>query len=1051
MFFSSSEDLPLTKSITPKLNDICLDLAAQIDETLTSHDAIFCAAPLVYLHKSLWFACLALLQSDLSIAIIVPTPNDGIALKQALDLFMHSDEIDGDIHADFDALLSILPLHDVVQEPQIDDRHPRKNTFCFAWLTPQMAEDGSLCCLAKSILIHPFYKMVYLWGYQNSEAYFTVHSILQILHHGDLHNLEFPHEAHIQTYITTQFFQNPHATLSAPASPLDEDYWSTLDRSSLVARTFDTETLRQLAQFSHMHHENVFLAEPLGNTKHKKNKHTHIHTLISTSAPSNYIWHEYAPKTLLYFDTWDDENLQITAKSPKTPAFLARHFIAQSEFSLLSLLSQMGLAINARANAETQSTPPSLSSWKYIATPFAIWQLYLFLYRESVFSDDNRDHAFQIFHSLSTIYADLSTNTHTLSTDASRFSTIVNDLSTNSDNLSTNTHTLSTICGKLSTPVHNLSTTPLSVSHVNTEKTNDDANDAKALQSSYAQFTEILRHWRNIGLIEIHPAPNSTGNQEISMTPKGRRCFLCATPIDALNALWTFKQKTRLESLHHEHLADIDTDFFTLPASQFFPLHGIYYKRHFHDILEHKVALSVANALQMPFWLDALPILLSPETCLTAQSILANDENPETWLSSSLVSLSPEALKTLRAMQTRFRPHDDTPKADTLRLEIAANDALLWTFAGGKLNAILALCMQHIAPKLDFSYGNFCLYMKWSKSTNCPKNHIAARIEEILQTLNTWQRDDTAHPMETIVQKCHSLHWLWPLLPPSWKKHQVQHTLDALQRYVLRRKIVVTPISDDASMHFFDASMRPSVNDASPATTESSASTKSPISHSSLAENAEKTHAVHTKFARDPFPNHLPIQSATRPTPILPNVLHTELPWFFIDDQVEFQKALNVILKQRYIGLDVETTLFGQNLRLIQIGCQDRTYIIDPLSIDFSDIAQVMTHPHIAKLIHNATFEKSVLGKCGIQIFPIIDTMKISRAIFGFKAPNGHSLKALCKRIFDTEMNKENQTSDWSIRPLSNLQLEYAALDAEILVRLFPKLAVLAPQLQEYL
>ncbi len=87
------------------------------------------------------------------------------------------------------------------------------------------------------------------------------------------------------------------------------------------------------------------------------------------------------------------------------------------------------------------------------------------------------------------------------------------------------------------------------------------------------------------------------------------------------------------------------------------------------------------------------------------------------------------------------------------------------------------------------------------------------------------------------------------------------------------------------------------------------------------------------------------------------------------------------------------------------------------------------------KVIHNAQFEESVLGARGISIENIEDTMVLSRRRHGPLA-GGHSLLAVVRRELDLVMDKRPQTSDWGARPLSDVQVAYAALDVELLIRL---------------
>ena len=204
-------------------------------------------------------------------------------------------------------------------------------------------------------------------------------------------------------------------------------------------------------------------------------------------------------------------------------------------------------------------------------------------------------------------------------------------------------------------------------------------------------------------------------------------------------------------------------------------------------------------------------------------------------------------------------------------------------------------------------------------------------------------------------------------------------------------------------------------------------------------DNAKDTGIDRTTAINGDF-SHIALRSETCPWHPSDDYLHTELPWHYIDNARDFNRAMGIILTQPYIGLDVETTLYDQSLRLIQIGCRSETFLIDPLCLDITGLSHVMSHPGIVKVIHNASFEKRVLAQHGIQIAPITDTMSLSRSIFGSKAVGGHKLTSLCERVFGRGLCKECQTSNWSARPLSRMQLEYAALDAEILVRLYPRL-----------
>ena len=138
------------------------------------------------------------------------------------------------------------------------------------------------------------------------------------------------------------------------------------------------------------------------------------------------------------------------------------------------------------------------------------------------------------------------------------------------------------------------------------------------------------------------------------------------------------------------------------------------------------------------------------------------------------------------------------------------------------------------------------------------------------------------------------------------------------------------------------------------------------------------------------------------------------------------------------IGLDVETRIPSQELCLIQIATDHETAVIDALALgDLSSLSALLLNPSVEKVIHNASFEKRILGKHGLEIDPIFDTLSASRARYrGQKPVGGHKLGSVCLRELGLTLDKRAQCSDWSRRPLSMWQLEYAALDAEVLLGL---------------
>lgn len=155
----------------------------------------------------------------------------------------------------------------------------------------------------------------------------------------------------------------------------------------------------------------------------------------------------------------------------------------------------------------------------------------------------------------------------------------------------------------------------------------------------------------------------------------------------------------------------------------------------------------------------------------------------------------------------------------------------------------------------------------------------------------------------------------------------------------------------------------------------------------------------------------------------------------WVADAAGLAGACEVLAAAPSLGLDVETTLHSRALCLVQVASAEVVYLFDALAIqDLSPLGTLFADPNIEKVIHNAAFERSVLGRYGIDLRNVTDTLVRSRQLRG-KADGGHSLRAVCVRELGVELDKGEQTSDWTRRPLTQRQLAYAALDAEILLR----------------
>jgi len=123
----------------------------------------------------------------------------------------------------------------------------------------------------------------------------------------------------------------------------------------------------------------------------------------------------------------------------------------------------------------------------------------------------------------------------------------------------------------------------------------------------------------------------------------------------------------------------------------------------------------------------------------------------------------------------------------------------------------------------------------------------------------------------------------------------------------------------------------------------------------------------------------------------------------------------------------------------MQLATARQTWIVDILALkDLGPIVPILGSDEILKIIHHADFECGVFAERGIAIRNIFDTCEVSRTLRS--DGDGHALDDCVLRELGLRMDKTFQKADWKRRPLPQVLIEYAALDAEILIALHAKL-----------
>ncbi|MEX1368787.1 MAG: DEAD/DEAH box helicase [Nannocystaceae bacterium] len=399
---------------------------------------------------------------------------------------------------------------------------------------------------------------------------------------------------------------------------------------------------------------------------------------------------------------------------------------------------------------------------------------------------------------------------------------------------------------------------------------------------------------------------------------------------------------------------------------------------------DRRIVVQPAPRGKKPTWGGFLPSFLGFDLCQQILSVLTS--------SDAYAYLGPEAAEVLATERAAMEGITADPRSGII---VGSGEIRWWTYAGGRVNSTLRYALEAQATSSSRASSwkvvpdNFGLTLRGDDVTSAAFHE---RLDELLEP-QMW--DDEA---------------LWRNVADSLPSYRLSKFQPLMPPWVTR-EVVASYLLDVAGAWRWlsGASM-------SSTTTAEAASTH-------LAEPTPAELAA----LRPP--------EAVAPTPI-PRSRMPPVRWVASDQAL--QRACERLRAEPCVGLDVETTIATHALCLVQLASRRETYLLDALELsDLQPLADLLGDPAVVKVIHNASFERTVLGRHGIEIDSVVDTLAVSRRLRGRTIDGGHGLKSVCLRELDVEIDKTEQVSDWTQRPLSPSQLEYAALDAELLLRLY--------------
>jgi ribonuclease D len=133
---------------------------------------------------------------------------------------------------------------------------------------------------------------------------------------------------------------------------------------------------------------------------------------------------------------------------------------------------------------------------------------------------------------------------------------------------------------------------------------------------------------------------------------------------------------------------------------------------------------------------------------------------------------------------------------------------------------------------------------------------------------------------------------------------------------------------------------------------------------------------------------------------------------------------------------------YWPKLCLVQVAGRDEAAAIDPLadSIDLAPLFALLRAPETLKVFHAARQDLEIFHRLmrGELPHPVFDT-QVAAMVCGFG--DQVSYETLVGKLAKARIDKSSRFTDWSLRPLSARQIEYAIADVVHLVPVYRKLA----------
>lgn len=159
----------------------------------------------------------------------------------------------------------------------------------------------------------------------------------------------------------------------------------------------------------------------------------------------------------------------------------------------------------------------------------------------------------------------------------------------------------------------------------------------------------------------------------------------------------------------------------------------------------------------------------------------------------------------------------------------------------------------------------------------------------------------------------------------------------------------------------------------------------------------------------------------------------------YVDDQPSFEAFVERAAASSVLAIDTEflrEKTYYPKLCLLQLATDDEVAIVDPFAVaDLTPLASVLVNERVMKLFHAGAQDLEILWReVGALPKPLFDT-QVAATLLGHVQQIGYA--SLVSAECGVSLRKIDSLTDWSQRPLSDSQLDYAADDVIYLPEMY--------------